>query len=113
MTLPVSILSAGVLALSAEYYFLALFLLAVALYLVRTANAQASRAEAMNLVSPVASHHFIPSFSAHLRNQTVKTLDELISSGNQWDSVVNEAMTLIERDERRQVVSVYSCFNVN
>lgn len=50
MTWPVSILSIAVLSLSAEYYFLALFLFAVSAYLVRTAKAQASRAEAMNLV---------------------------------------------------------------
>ena len=36
-------------------------------------------------------------------SKTLDALNELISSGNVWDSAVNEAMMLIENEERRQV----------
>lgn len=42
----------------------------------------------------------------------MKTLDELISAGTTWDTVVNEAMNLIEQEERRQAVSVISDFDL-
>lgn len=42
----------------------------------------------------------------------LKTLDaakELISAGNVWDSAVNEAMSIIEKEERRYAPSILSC----
>ena len=36
--------------------------------------------------------------------QTLDALNELISAGNVWDSVINEAMSLIEKEERRYCI---------
>ena len=41
-----------------------------------------------------------------MRVRDMKTaIPELISAGNVWDSAVNEAMLLIESEERRQARS--------
>ena len=34
-------------------------------------------------------------------SQTLEALNELISAGNVWDSAINEAIMLIENEERR------------
>ncbi|KAI0079419.1 hypothetical protein K474DRAFT_655010 [Panus rudis PR-1116 ss-1] len=77
---PSVVASLAVLALSAEYYFTALFFILAAIYMVATARAQASKAESIN--------------------QTVNALNELISAGNVWDSAVNEAMTIVETEDQ-------------
>ena len=43
-------------------------------------------------------------FQAH-PFQTLEALNELISAGNVWDSAVNEAILLIESEERRCVLN--------
>lgn len=35
--------------------------------------------------------------------QTLDAVNELISAGNVWDSAVNEAMAIVEKEERRYV----------
>ncbi|CAL1713977.1 unnamed protein product [Somion occarium] len=86
------IASMAVLALSVEYYFLALFLGGLAFYMAQTARSQASRADGIN--------------------QTMDALNEVISAGNVWDSAVNEAMSIVEADERRpSIYGVQSPFS--
>ena len=51
MQMPTALVSVAIVALSAEYYFVALFLLTVALVVHQLAKSQASRADSVNLVS--------------------------------------------------------------
>ncbi|KAK7685830.1 hypothetical protein QCA50_011176 [Cerrena zonata] len=89
---PWGVASIAILAISVEYYFLALFLGCVAFYLIYAARFQASRENTMN--------------------QTVDALNELISAGNVWDSAVNEAMSIVESDESRpSLYGMHSTFS--
>ncbi|KAH8077867.1 hypothetical protein BXZ70DRAFT_962032 [Cristinia sonorae] len=81
LRIPTAMVSVAIVAVSAEYYFVSLFLLAAALSLYQMAKSRASRAVSVNL--------------------TVTALNELISAGNVWDSAVNEAMAIVEKEERR------------
>ncbi|KAI0682301.1 hypothetical protein BC835DRAFT_1424662 [Cytidiella melzeri] len=76
----VAIISAAVLAFAAGYELLPMLLIALALYVVRAAKPQTADSTAPAL--------------------TLDSLSELISAGNVWDSVVNEAMAIVENDER-------------
>lgn len=77
---PPALVSFAIVALSAEYYFVALFLLTAALVVYQLAKSQASRVSNMD--------------------STVTALNELISAGNVWDSAVNHAMSIVEKEER-------------
>lgn len=94
------IVSVGVVALAAGYEFLAYLLFAVALYVARATKAAPDKLDTANLVSISPSSdtsvHLIPS-----GNKTLGALNELISAGNLWDSAVNEAMSIVEKDEQK------------
>lgn len=62
MQFPTALVSVAIVALSAEYYFVTLFLLTVALVFHQLAKSQASRADAMNLVSDLV---LSPAINAH------------------------------------------------
>ncbi|GJE93841.1 hypothetical protein PsYK624_100050 [Phanerochaete sordida] len=76
----IAVVSVAVVALAAGYEFLGLLLLASALYF----------AKAIRPTQDVADAHA----------STLDAVNELISAGNVWDSSVNEAMSIIEKDER-------------
>ncbi|THG96918.1 hypothetical protein EW026_g5006 [Hermanssonia centrifuga] len=76
----VAIVSIAVLALAIGYEFLAILLLAVALYVARA-------------VSPTSDQNDVATL-------TLDAVSELIGAGNVWDSAVNEAMMIVEKEER-------------
>ncbi|PSS03321.1 hypothetical protein PHLCEN_2v3995 [Hermanssonia centrifuga] len=76
----VAIVSIAVLALAIGYEFLAMLLLAVALYVARA-------------VSPTSDQNDVATL-------TLDAVSELIGAGNVWDSAVNEAMMIVEKEER-------------
>lgn len=76
----IAVVSAAVLALAAGYEFLGLLLLAGALYF----------AKATRPPQEVADAHAL----------TLDAVNDLISAGNTWDASVNEAMGIIEKEER-------------
>lgn len=94
----VGIISAAVVAFAAGYELLTMLLLALALYAARATAPLIEGSDAVGLVSFIS----IPRGSN--KSDALKTLDavnELISAGNVWDSAVNEAMSIVEKDERR------------
>ncbi|KZT07191.1 uncharacterized protein LAESUDRAFT_118866 [Laetiporus sulphureus 93-53] len=70
----------GALALAIEYYFVAIFLLGGASYIWHVAKGNSEKASTMTA--------------------TLDAVNELISAGNVWDSAVNEAVSIIEKEER-------------
>ncbi|KAJ8472583.1 hypothetical protein ONZ51_g8426 [Trametes cubensis] len=80
---PYALVSVAVLALSGGYHFFALVLFSAAAYVKYVVHSDSEKSDTTK--------------------QTLDALNELISSGNVWDSAVNEAMMLIENEERRQV----------
>ncbi|KAI0676118.1 hypothetical protein C8Q78DRAFT_1008116 [Trametes maxima] len=78
--LPYVFVSLAVLALSTNHYFLATILASAAAYARHVVNTDSEKSDTTK--------------------QTIECLNELISAGNVWDSAVNEAMTLIESEER-------------
>ncbi|KAL6301724.1 hypothetical protein BKA93DRAFT_450288 [Sparassis latifolia] len=77
---PILILSLSVAALSAEYYFIAIFLFAWAAYAWQSKRSNNQKADVIT--------------------STLNVVNEVISAGNVWDSAVNEAITIIETEER-------------
>ncbi|KAI0640721.1 hypothetical protein C8Q79DRAFT_994564 [Trametes meyenii] len=73
-------LSLAVLALSTNHNFLAIILASTAAYVRHVVNTDSEKSDTTK--------------------QTIESLNELISAGNVWDSAVNEAMMLIESEER-------------
>ncbi len=95
----VAIVSIAVLALAIGYEFLAILLLAVALYVARAVSPTSDQNDVATLVGLFLSTEV----SILLTGQTGQTLDavsELIGAGNVWDSAVNEAMMIVEKEER-------------
>ncbi|KAI0364683.1 hypothetical protein BV20DRAFT_1116256 [Pilatotrama ljubarskyi] len=78
--LPYALVSLAVLALSTSYSFLAVLLLCGAAYIRYVLNTGGEKSDTAK--------------------QTLESLNELICAGNVWDSAVNEAMMLIENEER-------------
>ncbi|KAI0832037.1 hypothetical protein BC628DRAFT_1351317 [Trametes gibbosa] len=78
--LPLVLASLGALALSTRHIFLATLLLCSAVYVRYVVNTDGEKSDT----------------TKHTRG----SLNELISAGNVWDSVVNEAMMLLENEER-------------
>ncbi|KIP01829.1 hypothetical protein PHLGIDRAFT_131086 [Phlebiopsis gigantea 11061_1 CR5-6] len=78
----IAIISVAVVVLAAGFEFLGLLLLAGALYYARANRPAQSVPDAEVL--------------------TLDAVNELISAGNVWDSAVNEAMSIIEKEERSQ-----------
>ncbi|KAL7280304.1 hypothetical protein ACG7TL_005218 [Trametes sanguinea] len=78
--LPYVLVSLAVLALSRHSYFLAIVLVSSAAYIRYVVHSDNERSDTTK--------------------QTLDALNELISAGNVWDSAVNEAMMLIENEER-------------
>ncbi|KAI0351342.1 hypothetical protein OH77DRAFT_1429891 [Trametes cingulata] len=78
--LPFALVSLAVLALSTSYYFLAILFLCAAAYVRYVVHTESEKSDTTQ--------------------QTLDSLNELISAGNVWDSAVNEAMMLIENEER-------------
>ncbi|KAI0730501.1 hypothetical protein C8Q76DRAFT_792656 [Earliella scabrosa] len=78
--IPVALLSLAVIVLSTGSFFIALIPLGAAIYVRYVVNADAEK------------HNSTA--------QTLEALNELISAGNVWDSAVNEAILLIESEER-------------
>ena len=96
----VAIVSAAVLAFAAGYELLSMLLVAIALYVAR-----AVRPEEVASNAPALVCSWLYSFRRILTQlQTLDALNELISAGNVWDSVINEAMSLIEKEERRYFI---------
>ncbi|KAF7794974.1 hypothetical protein EIP86_006117 [Pleurotus ostreatoroseus] len=79
-----AVVSVAILALAAGYEFLAYLLFALALYVARAVKAARDKTDAPNQVYV----------------KTMEALNELISAGNLWDSAVNEAMSIVEKDEQ-------------
>ncbi|KAH9945737.1 hypothetical protein B0H21DRAFT_743784 [Amylocystis lapponica] len=77
---PVTLASIAAAALSAEYYFVAIFLFGGATYTRHVSKTKHERADAISL--------------------TMSALNELTSAGNVWDSAVSEAISIIETEER-------------
>ncbi|KAI0653021.1 hypothetical protein C8Q70DRAFT_1048685 [Cubamyces menziesii] len=77
---PYALVSVAVLALSGGYHFFALVLFSAAAYVKYVVHSDSEKSDTTK--------------------QTLDALNELISSGNVWDSAVNEAMMLIENEER-------------
>lgn len=92
----------AVLALAAGYEFLAYLLFAVALYVARAVKAAPDKttADAATLVSTLLADEERTE-QAHVGSKTLDALNELISAGNLWDSAVNEAMLIVEKDDRK------------
>ncbi|KAI0339726.1 hypothetical protein BDW22DRAFT_583207 [Trametopsis cervina] len=80
LRLVVAIISAAVLAFAAGFEMLSMLLVALALYVTSAVKPEVEKSNAATL--------------------TLDALNELISAGNVWDSAVNEAMSIIEKDER-------------
>ncbi|KAI0630645.1 hypothetical protein C8Q77DRAFT_1134419 [Trametes polyzona] len=72
--------SLAALAMAANHVFLAILLVSAAAYVRYVVNADSEKSDTTQ--------------------QTLDSLNELISAGNVWDSAVNEAMMLIENEER-------------
>lgn len=100
--IPVALLSLAVFVLSAGHYILAVIPLGAAIYARCVIYADADRDTSTAQVSSLY-------FCRCLGLITLKTLDalnELISAGNVWDSAVNEAILLVESEERRYFVKI-------
>ncbi|KAH9893577.1 hypothetical protein C8Q73DRAFT_666252 [Cubamyces lactineus] len=80
LQVPFALVSVAVLALSGGYHFLSLVLFSAAAYVKYVVHSDSEKSDTTK--------------------QTLDALNELISSGNVWDSAVNEAMMLIENEER-------------
>ncbi|KAI0691792.1 hypothetical protein C8T65DRAFT_670380 [Cerioporus squamosus] len=78
--LPVALVSLAVVLLSIGYFFLAMIPLFAAIYVRYVVQPDADKATSTT--------------------QTLEALNELISAGNVWDSAINEAIMLIENEER-------------
>ncbi|KAI0690876.1 hypothetical protein C8T65DRAFT_671113 [Cerioporus squamosus] len=78
--LPVALVSLAVVLLSIGYFFLAMIPLFAAIYVRYVVQPDAEKATSTT--------------------QTLEALNELISAGNVWDSAINEAIMLIENEER-------------
>ncbi|RPD73138.1 hypothetical protein L226DRAFT_112873 [Lentinus tigrinus ALCF2SS1-7] len=78
--LPVALISLAVVILSTGYFFIAMIPLFAAIYVRYVMQADADKANSTT--------------------QTLEALNELISAGNVWDSAINEAIMLIENEER-------------
>ncbi|OJT13494.1 hypothetical protein TRAPUB_9959 [Trametes pubescens] len=77
---PYVLASLAALALSTNHVFLAILLLCAAAYVRYVVNTDSEKSDTTK--------------------QTLESVNELISAGNVWDSSVNEAMMLIENEER-------------
>ncbi|TCD71725.1 hypothetical protein EIP91_005491 [Steccherinum ochraceum] len=84
LQVPTALVSVAIVAVSAEYYFVALFILAFALAIHHSVKSHANRATIMS--------------------STASALNELISAGNVWDSTMNQAMVIVEKEERSRKV---------
>ncbi|KAL1940873.1 hypothetical protein VTO73DRAFT_7914 [Trametes versicolor] len=80
LQLPYVLASLAALALSTNYVFLAILFLCAAAYVRYVVNTDIEKSDTTK--------------------QTLDSVNELISAGNVWDSSVNEAMMLIENEER-------------
>ncbi|RDX51367.1 hypothetical protein OH76DRAFT_1454933 [Lentinus brumalis] len=78
--LPVVLVSLAVVMLSIGCFFLAMIPLFAAIYVKYVVQPEADKANSTS--------------------QTLEALNELISAGNVWDSAINEAIMLIENEER-------------
>ncbi|PIL30417.1 hypothetical protein GSI_07604 [Ganoderma sinense ZZ0214-1] len=77
---PIALLSIAVAFLSTGFHLLAIVFFAAAIYVRYVVQASHSTSDSLS--------------------QTLHALNELISAGNVWDSAVNEAIVLIENEER-------------
>ncbi|KZT68657.1 hypothetical protein DAEQUDRAFT_670985 [Daedalea quercina L-15889] len=78
---PIALICIAAIVLAAEYYFLAIFLMLASTYSWHAVKASSERA------ATTAS--------------TLDAVNQLIRAGNVWDSAVNEAISIIEKEERR------------
>ncbi|EED78953.1 predicted protein [Postia placenta Mad-698-R] len=78
--------SIAAVALFYEFYFVAIFLIGGATYSWHAEKVLSEKASIMSA--------------------TLRVLNDVISSGNVWDSAVNEAMAVIEKEERSQCDNV-------
>ncbi|KAH9930256.1 uncharacterized protein B0H18DRAFT_930516 [Fomitopsis serialis] len=77
---PMALVCVAAVALAAEYYFVAIFLMLASAYAWH--SVQATSEIAANTTS------------------TLDAVNQLIRAGNIWDSAVNEAITIVEKEER-------------
>ena len=95
--LPVALASLAVVILSTGYLFIAMIPLSAAIYVRYVMQADADKANSTTQVSrAILRPDDVADYS-----QTLEALNELISAGNVWDSAINEAILLIENEERR------------
>jgi hypothetical protein len=84
---------------SVGYYALATFLLGGTLIYVHISQSDGPSKPDM---IPVSLHVLLEGQFVHeISSQTLETLSDLVAASNVWDSVVQEAITIVDKDERR------------
>jgi hypothetical protein len=80
-------------------YFLSFIIFGAILCYMRITSTEVS--STFGIMSPVRLSSLIMHRAETIVSQTMETLDELITAGNVWGSIIHDAITLLEDDERK------------